>query len=73
MKFYSPRQGGDYYMYIPFHKKIDPTLIRLTSRETEYMYRIRNRQKSKKKEDVEYSWTCLEWVRVWQSIYGCVG
>ena len=70
MKFYSPRQGGDYYMYIPFHKKIDPTLIRLTSRETEYMYR---RQKSKKKEDVEYSWTCLEWVRVWQSIYGCVG
>lgn len=36
------------------------------------MYKIHYRLKSKKKEDVVYSWTCLASVRVWQSIYGYV-
>ena len=51
MKFYSPTQRGDYYMY-PSHKKIDPrphtckSPVRLTSLcETEYMINLKVKEK----------------------------
>lgn len=47
----------DYYMHLPSHNIINPTLIRLTSTwESENMMDL-----SQKKEDVEYSWT-LPWM-----------